>query len=361
MKRSFFLACLVLLGLTAFVQAEQGNPKIKTIDAIAFGPDGLLLIGSGAQVVTVETGDTKPAKATPAPIDIANADKEIAGLLGLTAKDIQILKLAVNPASRKAYLAVRSLKTKQDVLLTINGAKFAEVPLEDVKFTRYPLTVDDKAITQLNDVAWIGGRIIAATKAGDTFGSRVFAINPFVKDGLVSFGTETFHTGHNKMETKAPLVCLMPYEEDGKTNVVGAFTCTPIVKYPLGDMKPESKVKGITVVELGQGNTPRSMFSYEKGGKKFILISVARNNKKPAFDFPSGYWVARVDYDLLKETTAVNEKAPWRVGGQIKAGDRVTVATDFFGTHQMAKLDDTRALVIREEKGGMSLRTLTLP
>ena len=37
----------------------------------------------------------------------------------MTAKDIQFIKVAVNPASRKAYVAVRSLKTKQDVILTI--------------------------------------------------------------------------------------------------------------------------------------------------------------------------------------------------------------------------------------------------
>ena len=86
MKRSFFLACLVLLGLTAFVQAEQGNPKIKTIEAIAFGPDGLLLIGGGAQVVTVETGDTKEIAWSKT--EIAGIDQLLAGKLGMTAKDL---------------------------------------------------------------------------------------------------------------------------------------------------------------------------------------------------------------------------------------------------------------------------------
>lgn len=360
MKRLFF-TCLTLLVAAAAVHAEQGNPKIKTIDALAFGPNGLMLIGSGTQVVTIETGDTQPANPGPATVDIAEVDQAIAGALGLTTKDIQILKLAVNPASRKAYVAVRSLKTKQDVILTVSGSKFAEFSLEKVNFKRYPLAVGDKAITKLTDVTWAGNRIVAATQAGDTFGSRVFAINPNAKDGLVSFSTETYHVGHGKWETKAPLICLMPYEENGKTNVVGSFTCTPIVRYPLEEMSPEAKVKGVSVVELGTGNTPRSMFAYEKAGKKYILISVARNNKKPAFDFPSGYWVAKVDFDLLKETTAINEKAPWRIGGTIKAGDRVSVAMDYFGTYQMSKLDDTRALVIREEKGGFALRVLTLP
>src|SRR5262249_61358745 len=119
MKYSLSLACLLLVGL-ANVQAEQGNPKLSTIEAIAFGPNGLLLIGGGAQVVSVETGDTKPT--TWSKTEIANIDQVLAGKLGLQAKDIEIRKLAVNPASGKAYVALQSLQTKASVILTIDGA-----------------------------------------------------------------------------------------------------------------------------------------------------------------------------------------------------------------------------------------------
>ena len=84
------------------------------------------------------------------------------------------------------------------------------------------------------------------------------------------------------------------------------------MKYPLDDAQPDVKVKGATVVELGQGNQPLSMFSYEKDGKQFILVNVFRKyNKNPVG--PSPNWVAKVDFDLLKETENVNEKALWRV------------------------------------------------
>src|SRR6185295_10895778 len=120
MTRSVFLACVVALTLSAFARADQGDPKLKSIEAINFGPDGLLLIGSGSQVVTVETGDTKATTWTKT--EVANIDQFLAGKLGVGAKDIQIKRVAVNPASRKAYLAVRNLKAKQDVLLTVDGA-----------------------------------------------------------------------------------------------------------------------------------------------------------------------------------------------------------------------------------------------
>jgi hypothetical protein len=363
MKRSFNLACLVLLGLTAFVQAEQGNPKIKTIEAIRFGPDGLLIIGSGSTVVTVETGDKKGAAAWNKK-EIDNIDSVLAGKLGLMAKDIEVRRIAVNPASGKLYAALRSLKSNQYVILSIDGdGKIEEFSLENVKFEKYPLMVGEKAITKITDVTWAGGRIVAATQASDTFASRVFTIYP--GKAAASFYTETYHTGHKAIETKAPILCLMPYEDGKKTEIVGSFTCTPLVKYPLDDAKPDVKVKGTTVVELGQGNQPLSMFPYEKEGKKYILVNVFRKfNKNPVG--PSVNWVAKVDFDLLKETENVNEKALWRVDPKGKASvsvtDRAIVAKDFFGVLHMDKLGNDNAIVIREtDSKSQKLSVLPLP
>lgn len=362
MKRVFSLAFLVLLGLAASARAEQGNPKIKSIEAIAFGPKGLLVIGGGARLVAVETGDVTPTKWSKT--EIADIGQVLAGKLGLQPKDIEIRKLAVNPASSRAYVALRSLRTKSDVILTIDGAgNVAEFPLENVKYTSYDLAAPKVTITKVTDVAWAGGKIVAATQATDKFaGSRVFTIDPAAKGGApTQISTKTYHVGHGRWETHAPLRVLMPYEEKGKASVVGSFTCTPVVRYNLDDAKDNDQVTGRSVVELGTGNTPRSMFAYEKDGKKYLLVSVGRNNRKPAFGFPSAYWVARVDADLLKETANVNEKAPWRIGGKNLVGDRVQVARDYFGTMQMDRLDAARALVITESKGTLTLRALPLP
>ena len=156
------------------------------------------------------------------------------------------------------------------------------------------------SITKVTDIAWAGGKIVAATQASDKFASRVFTINPSAKDGApTQISTKTFHTGHDKWETQAPLRVLMPYEDEGKAAVVGSFTCTPVVKYNIEDAKNNDQVTGKSVVELGQGNTTRSMFAYERDGKRYIIVGVGRNNKEPAFGYPSAYWVARVDAELL--------------------------------------------------------------
>jgi len=355
-------ALVALFAAPAHGQTAMGNPQVKSIESIAFGPKGLLLIGGGARVVTVETGDTTPSAWSKN--EIANIDQLLAGKLGLPAKDIEIRKLAVNPASGKAYVALQSLKTKASAIMTIDGTgAIAEFPLENVKYTSYTLAAPKVTITKVTDLAWAGDKIVAATQATDKFtASRVFTINPTAKDGSpTQISTKTFHVGHNKWETHAPLRVLMPIVESGKASVVGSFTCTPIVRYDLDDAKNDAQVTGRSVVELGTGNTPRGMFNYDRDGKKYILISVGRNNKQPAFGFPSAYWVARVDANLLNETTNVNEKAPWRVGGKNLVGERVQVAKEYFGTLQMDRLDANRALVIAEGRGGLTLRALQLP
>ena len=47
-----------------------------------------------------------------------------------------------------------------------------------------------------------------------------------------------------------------------------ALACTPVVRYPVDDVKAGAKVKGESVIELGSGNQPRTMIAYEKGGKR---------------------------------------------------------------------------------------------
>src|SRR5437868_4783712 len=91
-------------GQNAVLKATAtGNPQLKSIQAISFAPQGVLLIGDGkgAQVVAVETGDTTPRKWTSP--EIAKVNDRLGGRLGTTGKGVQINRLAVNPASGTAY------------------------------------------------------------------------------------------------------------------------------------------------------------------------------------------------------------------------------------------------------------------
>jgi hypothetical protein len=359
-----------LAGEKVIKTATQGDPKIKSIDAISFAPGGVLLIGdgSGSQIVAIASKDTKPQKWTRT--EIANIKDELAGRLGTTGKAIEIKKLAVNPESQTAYFAVRNLDSKKNLILTLSGSgKVGELDLENVTYARVDLPKGEGAVKKITDVAWAGDSILAAAQADETFASKFYVIPaPLTGDTKATVcSTETFHVAHNRWETKAPIMTIMPYQENGKKYLVGAFTCTPLVKYPLDEIKSGEKIKGTSVVEVGNGNNPIDMFTYEKNGKTYILMNTFRffHAKQPVG--PSPYWTVRLELDLLKEADKVNKSALWREGiPGLKGGkmttNRAQVAEAYHGVTNMDKIDNERALVVRtDDKGGFSLAVLPLP
>ena len=141
----------------------------------------------------------------------------------------------------------------------------------------------------------------------------------------------------------------MPFTEGGKTYVVGAFACTPVVKYPLDALSPDAKVKGTSVIELGSGNRPLDMFTYTKDGKEYVLANTLRfHHEKRPFG-PSPYWTVRFERSLLGEEENVNEKALLRLNRRLQpATPRIVMVDGFHGVVQMDRLGETEALVLKQ-------------
>src|ERR1700722_3934676 len=56
-------------------------------------------------------------------------------------------------------------------------------------------------------------------------------------------------------------------------NLLAAYTCTPLVKIPVADLKPGVHVKGTTIAELGNRNRPLDMIVYKKDGRDYLLLN----------------------------------------------------------------------------------------
>src|SRR5205823_459683 len=84
---------------------QKGTPDLKSAGPLAFGPDGVLLVGdpAGAAIFAIDTGDRQ---GEPGGIKVDQIDEKIASLLGTNAKGILVNDLAVNPLSGNAYLSV---------------------------------------------------------------------------------------------------------------------------------------------------------------------------------------------------------------------------------------------------------------
>jgi len=345
-------------------ETKKGTPPIKSINVLSFAPNGVLLIGdgSGSQIVAIETGDDSARPSLKH--TISDIDKKMAARLGTKFDGIEIIDMAVNPASGTPYFAVRKQDDKRNLILTVDAqGEIREFALNNVSYARIRLKAGKDNISRITDVAWAESQIVAAGRSNETFASKIFSIDvPLRHDSSGSvYSAETYHVSHRRWETKAPMSVLILIRENDKTYVVGAFSCTPVVKYPLDSLQPGAQVKGTSVIELGSGNRPIDMFVYKKNGKPFVLANTFRFHHKRRPFGPSPYWAVKFEQGLLGENEAVNEKAIRRLKGYKPVTDKITLVETFHGVMQMDKLNDFQALALRQNDDGISLEVLALP
>lgn len=365
--RAVAIGCLVALSASSaqavvFQTSTHGKPAIQSIEVIGFGPEGTLLLGDGRGAAIFAVAASEPAS-TSAPAKIEGVAAKLAASVGAPPDGLELLDLAVNPTSNTVYFAARKQDDKTPLVLTLKpDGTIGLFDLASVTYARVALpTTKDSPTVRITDVAWADDKLLAAAGTSEEFASKIFVCPAPLKHEAVGefHSAETYHVSHHKWETKAPMSVILPYQEAGKTYVVGAFACTPVVKYPLDALAPDAKVKGISVIELGSGNRPLDMFAYEKGGKEYILSNTRRF--KTQFG-PSPYWTVRFERGLLEENENVNEKAINRLKGSEPATDRITMVDGFHGIVQMDKLGDDRVVILREADGGrLDLEVLTLP
>jgi hypothetical protein len=354
----FILAGLLALAVAAGSAAaadenkglQKGTPDLKSAGPLAFGPEGVLLIGDpqGSAIFAIDTGDRGSGAAGP--IRVEGIDGKIAGLLGTTEKDILINDLAVNPSSGNAYLSVsrgRGPDAAPVVLRVTAEGKIDEVPLKDVKFAKAMLPnpaagrMRQDAITH---IAYVDGRVFVAGLSNEEFASRLRVIPYPFADADQGAGVEIFHGSHGRFETKSPIRTFVPYEINKEAHLLAAYTCTPLVKIPVAELKPGAHVKGTTVAELGNRNRPLDMIVYQKDGKDYILMA---NSSRGLMKIPTE-GVDKVD----GITQHVNDKA----------GLSYETVASLKGVQQLDRLGKDNALVlVRTDGGSLNLETVPLP
>ncbi len=360
---SFSMAGLVALTMVAIGRAhdltkgmQKGTPDLKSAGPVTFAPHGILLVGdtAGAAIWAIATGD-KPAGSPSESLNIEKIDEKIAALLGTTAQQILINDLAVNPGTKSTFLTVSRGKgpDARPVIIRVDSSgKLGEFSLKEVMFSKAPLpnaAVDQEGKGRQDvttDLQFADGRVIVAGLSNEEFGSQLRVIPfPFTAETGGS-SVEIWHTAHGKFETKSPVRTFAVFDVGGQPNVLAAYTCTPLVKFPLSDLKPGSKVKGTTLAELGNRNKPLDMIVYKKEGKDYLLVA---NNSRG---------VMKVDVETIDKTNGLTE----HVTGGGKAGLPYETVQDLKGVIQLDKLDKDHALLlVQSESGSKDLKAIQLP
>jgi hypothetical protein len=360
LPRTPLLALAALLVAAAALPAAEkadgltrGTPELKSAGALAFGPPGILFVGDSqaGAIFAIDTGDRTAAAESGRP-KVEGIDDKIASLLGIEAKQLLVNDLAVNPTSGNTYLSLsrgRGADAKPALVRVDRAGKVSEVSLQDVPFARVALTNvpegrgRQEAITHL---AFVDGRLIVAGLSSEEFSSRLRSLPyPFT---TADSGTnvEIFHGSHGRFETASPVRTFAAYEIDGQANLLAAYTCTPLVRVPVGELKPGAKVRGTTVAELGNRNRPLDMIVYKKDGKDYVLIA---NNARG---------VMKVSLEGLDKAEGITSRVP------DKAGLKYETITGLKGVEQLDRFDKDHAVVLVRAGGAggnLTLETIELP
>jgi hypothetical protein len=286
---------------------EVGTPELKSVGAIAFGPEGILFVAdnAGARIVAVDLGD--PLRGGSA-IEVDDLDARLAAYLGCPRADVHIRDMAVRPSSGEVYLSVMRGTGSEAVPLIVNvGAdgSFDELSLDSVLYSQAtiedaPSHEDDRTdirvvagpdegeqieipgggtlrisrdrlrSSTVTDLAYADGFLLVAGASNEEFSSTLRRIPfPFGGDALAN-SLEIFHVSHGKYETASPIRTFVPY---GDASVLASYTCSPLVQFSLAGLQPGTQVRGKTVAELGARNTPLDMVSYRYGDEEYLLVS----------------------------------------------------------------------------------------
>lgn len=364
MKKHYYSlsAALVFLLLLAANRSDRhpygmqtGTPALKSISAITFGPDGILFIGDSksASVIAVDTKD-KTVVEKAATVQVKNIDAKIAAALGTETKNIRIQDIAVNPLSKKIYCAVQNADGTP-ILLRIEGDKVEPVELKDVPFSTTSLvnapgedqkdgrgrSLREQVISDLN---YSDGSVMVSGLSNQEFNSSFRKISfPFAdKQDFASL--EIYHAAHGRYETNAPIRTFTTAELNGKKYLVASYTCTPLVLFPMDELKAGKHVKGRTVAEFGAGNSPIDMVSIKRGDNTYLVMA---NSNRP---------VMRVRYKSI-ESYEGSLTQPLKENFSTAGVDFVNLPV--VNVLQMDKLDETKVLVLqRNANGDLDLVTL---
>ncbi len=354
---------IVFIFLMTIVQATDdlkegftmGNPEIEAINALDFGPEGILFIGDSekGKVIAVDTKDTKE-RAEVENFDISGFDKKIAEMVGTTVDNISISDLAINPISKSIYVAV-SHANGTNVLVKIDDNETMNVvDLNQVSYSDQSLesVVDAEAEDRrgrplrkwaISDLNYANGKVMVTGLSNKEFGST-FRAMPFPFNGEQGMSSlEIYHAAHGKYETHSPIKAFTTAAMGDTDYIVASYTCTPLVIFPESDLVPGKHVKGRTVAELGNWNTPLDMIVMEKEGSSYLLMA---NSARAVMKIK------------LEDVKNFNGSLTERVKERSGTAGVDFIALPFVNVLQLDQLDETRFVMLqRKSDGDLQLRT----
>jgi hypothetical protein len=280
----------------------------------------------------------------------------VASLLGTDVREITITDLAVHPTSRNSFLSVmRGQGTgAMSALVRVDGAGTLEVvKLDTVQFTKVTLP-NPPAVSAngrggradaITDMAFSNGRLFVAGLSNEEFASKLWSVPYPFQAADSGTSVEIYHGNHRAYETRSPVYAFVPTTIGGQPSLIAGYLCTPLVQFPVGDLKPGAKIMGKTIAELGNRNRPIDMVLYQKDGKQFLLMTNTSRG------------VMKLDTARFSAAGSITQPVTTETGGV--PYETITTMT---GVEQLDLLNATHSIVLsRDEARVLNLRAVILP
>lgn len=261
----------------------NGDIHLKSLTSIAFSKDGVLFLADplGMKIYALEEKQDNVEKAKN--VDVANIDEKLAALLGVSTKDIKIEDMAVNPTSNEIYFAVTRRGTSlQPTIIKVDGrGDLSNFSLDNVSY--YETSMSDVPsesphqyyglTAAITDMAFIDGELFVSGLSGEEFNSKLRRFQYPFTNKTQAVELEIFHPSHDRFETNSPIETFLPFPVNGKMHIVAGYGCAPLAKFALSDVKEKEQLRGVTVAELGGGNRPLDMITFNDDGVDYLLIA----------------------------------------------------------------------------------------
>jgi hypothetical protein len=347
---------LAAANTSATSSLTPGKAQLTSAGALAFGPDGVLFVGDsiGGQIVALDTND-RSAPRSETKINVEGVDAKIAAAAGIAPDQVVINDMKVNPISKNVYLSasrgrgpdamplIARVNAAGDVsLLSLDNIAHSSVSLSDAPKSQATGRQNPRMMT-ITDMSYVNGNLMVAGLSNEEWSSALRSI-PFPFQKAEEGATlQIWHASHGRYETQSPVRTFVPYTIQGQQYVLAAYTCTPLVKIPVSELKPGAKVKGVTIADLGSGNQPLDMVPYKKNGHDYILVA------------NTSLGVLKLKADSLESYKPIDSPTVTDV-----AGVPYDSLRDLKNVQQLAQLDNANAVILTG-KPGLSIQTIALP
>lgn len=331
-------------GLTA------GAVELQSIGPMTFAEDSVLLIGdpkaAAVYAVAIETDSTQAA-----PQNIADIRGAVATAIGASSDDTRIGDMAIDQATKTIVLSAQ-VGDEIHLVQVLSDGSAKEIDLATIEHAKKALPNPpadqgqgrrNRRMQSITDLAFFNGKVlVSGMSAGDSPSSVLEFPFPFAENSVVT-NVQIYHANHDRVEEPA-ISQFVPMTINGEATLLAGFTCTPLVRFPIGDLDGGELVRGTTVAELGNRNRPLDMIAYTKDGVENILMSNS----------------ARGVMKISTENIGTNPGLTTRAAGT--AGQTYETIDSLEGVAQMSQLSDSQVVVVIGQPGqAQKLEIVDLP